>query len=243
MIRMKRPLLKHLVLPFAGALCVCVATSAHDPITTKITWDREMVRIISARCTSCHQPNGKAFSLTTYNDARPWAQAILEETLDRQMPPWGAVKGFGQFNNDQGITQDELDLIANWVDGGAPEGDPKDLPADTKSPAKPAFTHGAGEIMVSGEYKLSQPLTLKGLWPKTVSAKASLQITAELPDGSIEPLVWLQDYQSDFDHPFIFETPLVLPAGTAIHGVPPEASIALMPASPKPDASRAEGSN
>jgi hypothetical protein len=239
----KSALLKYVLVPVAGTFCMCAATSAHDPITTKITWDREIVRMLDSRCSSCHQQNGKAFSLTTYDDARPWAQAILEETLDRQMPPWGAVKGFGQFSNDQGITQDELDIIANWVDGGAPEGDPKDLPADVKLATKPAFTHGAGEILVSGEYKLAQPLTLKGLWPKSVPDKASIQITAELPDGSVEPLVWLLDYQPDFDHPFIFETPLVLPAGTAIHGIPAEASIALMPASSKPEAGRAEGSN
>jgi hypothetical protein len=234
------------VLPAAGILCVCAATStsAHDPITTKITWDREIVRIIDSRCTTCHQDGGKAFSLTTYNDARPWAQAILEETLDRQMPPWGAVKGFGQFSNDEGITQDELDIIANWVDGGAPEGDPKDLPKETKAEVPAPLKHEANEIMVSGEYKLAQPVTLKGLWPKSVSDKTSLQITAELPDGSIVPLVWLEDYQKDFDHPFLFETPLSLPAGTAIHGVPADASVALMPGSAKAEGTgRAEGSN
>jgi hypothetical protein len=236
-------LLKLLAAALAGTIVFCAATPAHDPITTKITWDREIVRIVNARCITCHQPGGKAFSLATYDDARPWAQAMLEETLERQMPPWGAVKGFGQFSNDQGMTQDELDIIANWVDGGAPEGNKSDLPADAKPEALAAMKHGPGEVMVSGEYKLPQAMTLKGLWPKTVAAKASIQVTAELPDGSITPLVWLQDYQSSFDHPFVFETPLALPAGTTIHGVPADASIALIPATAKADATRAEGSN
>jgi hypothetical protein len=235
--------LKLLAVPFAGAIIFCAATSAHDPITTKITWDREIVRIVDARCISCHQNGGKAFSLATYEDARPWAQAMLEETLDRQMPPWGAVKGFGQFSNDRGMTQDELDIIANWVDGGAPEGNASDLPKDVKPEAVAALKHSPGEVLVSGEYKLAQPITLAGLWPKSVPDKASIQITAELPDGSIEPLVWLQDYQSTFDHPFLFESPLTLPAGTAIHGVPSGASISLIPGTAKPDATRAEGSN
>jgi hypothetical protein len=241
MMGIKPALLRYLVIPFAGTLCLCGATSAHDPITTQITWDREIVRIIGSRCTGCHQQGGKAFSLTTYNDARPWAQAIMEETLERQMPPWGAVKGFGQFSNDQAITQDELDIIANWVDGGAPEGNPNDLPKDAKPAARPRYTHSPGEIMVSGEFKLPQAMVVEGVWPKNVPGKANFQITAELPDGSIQPLVWLFDYQNDYDHPFIFAPPLSLPAGTQIHGVPQGASIALTPFTGKPaGAARAE---
>src|ERR1700689_4161627 len=102
----------------ALSLCVCLAAPAHDPITTKITWNREISRIVYARCSSCHRQGGTSFSLMDYEEARPWAQAILEEVLERQMPPWGAVKGFGDFRNDQSLTQEQLDLIANWVDGG-----------------------------------------------------------------------------------------------------------------------------
>ena len=244
---LQKKLKRFIVLPFAGTILISIATSAHDPITTKITWDREIVRVINARCSTCHQQGGKAFSLASYNDARPWAQDILEETLDRQMPPWGAVKGFGDLKNDQALTQDELDLIANWVDGGAPEGDAKDLPTEVKVAPSVAPTHPAGEIMVSGELKLQQPLTLAGLWPKTVPDNASIQMTAELPDGSIVPLVWLDGYSKQFDHPFLLESPLPLPAGTSIHGVPTGAVVALMPASGGPQGEAAtrhgEGSN
>ena len=44
------------------------------------------------------------------------------------MPPWGAIKGFGDFRNDPSLTQDEMNRIAEWVEGGAPEGDPQYLP-------------------------------------------------------------------------------------------------------------------
>src|SRR6202171_1411842 len=110
----------------------CLVTQGHDIITTNITWDREILRIIHARCASCHRPDGRAFSLMTYNEARPWAVAIKEETLERRMPPWGAVKGFGDFRDDQGLTQEELHLISDWVEGGAPEGDPALLPKLTE---------------------------------------------------------------------------------------------------------------
>ena len=64
--------------------------------------------------------------------------------------------------------------------------------------------------------------------PETVPEKASIQMTAELPDGSVEPLVWLQDYKMKFAHPFLLRTPLELPAGTVIRGVPAEAKILLL---------------
>ncbi|HXK04842.1 MAG TPA: cytochrome c, partial [Verrucomicrobiae bacterium] len=101
-----------------------VATSGHDVITTPLTFSREISRLVYARCASCHRPGGRAFSLMTYADARPWAAAIKEEVLERRMPPWGAVKGFGEFKDDQGLTQEQIELIADWVEGGAPEGDP-----------------------------------------------------------------------------------------------------------------------
>lgn len=68
-------------------------------------------------------------SLMTYDEARPWAKAIKEELLEKRMPPWHAVRGYGEFRNAPVITQREIDLIVNWVEGGAPKGDDKDLPA------------------------------------------------------------------------------------------------------------------
>ena len=76
-------------------------------------------------------------------EARPWAKAIQEEVLRRRMPPWNAVKGFGQFQDDRGLTQEELSLIAEWVDGGAPEGNPLYLPDRPRAPDSPAPNSGA----------------------------------------------------------------------------------------------------
>src|ERR1700754_2318272 len=93
-------------------LAIASGLRAHDPITTKLTWTREISRIFYARCASCHRSGGKAFSLLTYKEARPWAVAIAEEVMERRMPPWGAVKGFGEFRNDQSLTQEQIGLIA-----------------------------------------------------------------------------------------------------------------------------------
>jgi hypothetical protein len=60
--------------------------------------------------------------MVTFSEARPWAAAIREEVLTRQMPPWSAVAGYGRFQNDPSLTQGEWDLLVAWVDGGAPSG-------------------------------------------------------------------------------------------------------------------------
>jgi len=45
------------------------------------------------------------------------------------MPPWLAADGYGEFKNERRLTREEIDLISRWVETGAAEGDPKDLPA------------------------------------------------------------------------------------------------------------------
>lgn len=103
-------------------------SAAHIPITTKIMFDKEVIRILQRNCIACHRPGGAAFSLASYTDARPWAKAIEVEILEGRMPPWRPVKGFGDFANSPALTQQDTDLIVNWVENGVPEGDPKDLP-------------------------------------------------------------------------------------------------------------------
>ena len=119
----------------ACALLVSGLCRAHDPISTKLTWTQEISRIVYKRCAGCHRSGGKApMALITYEEARPWAKAIKEQVLNRQMPPWGAVKGFGEFRDDPSLTQDEMNRIAEWVEGGAPEGEAIYLPPAPKPP-------------------------------------------------------------------------------------------------------------
>lgn len=212
----------------ATLMTAAMPAFGHDVITTKITFDREIIRIINARCASCHKDGGSAFSLVTYSEARPWAKAIQEEVLERRMPPWGAVKGFGEFRNDQALTPEQIELIADWVEGGAPEGEPKDLPEPPKAAAPAASSHGRARVTFSGDYKLLHPLALAGILPQKVAPGLSFQVTAELPDGSIQPLLWLQPYQPAFGHAFWFRAPLPLPQGTVIRGVPAGATLELL---------------
>ncbi|MBI3949414.1 MAG: ascorbate-dependent monooxygenase [Acidobacteria bacterium] len=100
-----------------------------------VTFNNQIVRIFQKNCQACHHPGDIApFSLMTYEDGYPWAQRIKEVTQSRYMPPWKPVSGCGEFKNKRGLTDEEIATIARWVDAGAPEGNPTDLPPPLEFP-------------------------------------------------------------------------------------------------------------
>jgi len=209
--------------------------SAHDVISTKITWNREISRIVYNRCVSCHRDGGSAFSLITYQETRPWAKAVKEEVLERRMPPFAAVKGFGEIQDEDALTQEEIHLIADWVEGGSPEGDDpallpkvpdfsaskKGINAADKATVPPVSGKSAPQLIADGSLVLKAPVTLIGARPGTMTEGSSIQAVAQMPDGSIQPLIWIYDYKPKFDRAYYFQKPMTLAAGTKIEVYPP----------------------
>ena len=105
-----------------------LSTAAEAPAA--ITFNRDIAPLFFEHCSTCHRPGTAApFSLLTYGDARPWARAIKQATLTRSMPPWKPEAGRGgPFIGDRRLSDAQIDLIARWVDAGAPAGDPAALP-------------------------------------------------------------------------------------------------------------------
>ena len=100
-----------------------------DATRPAITFNRDIAPILFDRCGSCHHPGGVApFSLLTYASVRQRATQIVDVTRRRFMPPWKADPRDGPFVGQKPLSDDELDLIERWVDGGAVEGDPRDRP-------------------------------------------------------------------------------------------------------------------
>ena len=195
------------------AVAFVTVSPAHDVFSTKITWSREISRIVVKRCLGCHQTGGKAFSLAAFDDARPWAKAIKEEVLNRRMPPWGAVKGFGDFKNDPSLTQEEISLIADWVEGGSPEGEKIYLPDMKAVKFSAAVVKGRPQLM-TGSLLLKAPAAIMALEPRQLGA--ATQVVAELPDGSVEPLVWILDPTQAIRREYQFDSAVLLPKGSRI---------------------------
>lgn len=102
-----------------------------------VTFTKDVAPIFYQNCAYCHRPGEIApMSLINYKDARPWAKSIREKVLDGTMPPWHADPHYGSFKNDRRLSKHDVDTILAWVDGGAKEGNPKDLPS------VPQFTEG-----------------------------------------------------------------------------------------------------
>jgi len=110
-------------------------TASETQATTKessgqeITYSKDVAPILFKNCAVCHHPNDIApMSLMSYKEVRPWATSIREKVIRREMPPWHADPEVGEFSNDRRLTEAEIGTIRAWVNGGAKEGDPKDLP-------------------------------------------------------------------------------------------------------------------
>jgi len=101
------------------------------------TFTKDVAPIFQEKCQSCHRPGYIApMSLVTYEEARPWAKAIKERVVTRQMPPWHLDKtvGIQKFANDRSLSDEQLSTIVRWVDGGAQKGDAKYMPAPRQWP-------------------------------------------------------------------------------------------------------------
>lgn len=111
------------LLAFAGLPAI-----ARAPDTP--TFSRDVAPILFRHCLSCHHPgtNG-AFSLLSYEDARPRARLIAAVTESRYMPPWKPEPGFGdQLVGTRGLTDAEIATIQGWAMMGARQGDRAELP-------------------------------------------------------------------------------------------------------------------
>src|SRR5215813_5933589 len=130
----------------AGLMLMGMAADASA--ATQATFSKDVAPIFQSKCQECHQPNSIApMSLISYRDARPWAKAIRERVITRQMPPWHIDRSVGvqSFKNDMSLTDEQVETIVRWVDGGSPQGDPKDLP-----PAKTLVTDNQWQAVRDG---------------------------------------------------------------------------------------------
>jgi hypothetical protein len=114
-----------------GSFLAAGSTFAQAASSTP-TFTKDIAPILQAKCQDCHRPGQIApMSLLSYQDARPWARDIKKRVMQRSMPPWFIDKtvGIQSFANDTSLSEEQIATIAKWVDAGAPQGDPKDMPA------------------------------------------------------------------------------------------------------------------
>lgn len=211
----------------AIGLVACVGSAlwvwGHAFYTTKITWSRDVSRIVYRHCVSCHHP-GDAFSLLTYKEARPWAESIKHQVLERRMPPWNAVKGFGDFEDDMGLSQEDIEIIGEWVEGGCPEGNPAYMPPVPEFPPPPSGRSMVEQSLIIPTFGATTTIrhTVKvvGIGAVHVPESGELQAVAIEPNGTLVPLLWFKDFHPNWQRVYYFREPLLLRAGTRIQVTP-----------------------
>ncbi|MBM3770503.1 MAG: cytochrome c [Acidimicrobiia bacterium] len=94
------------------------------------TFSTDVAPILQRSCMSCHRQGSIGpMALTSYEEARPWARAVRQKVMAREMPPWYIDRrvGITRFKDDPSLTDEEIDTIVRWVDGGVPRGNPADM--------------------------------------------------------------------------------------------------------------------
>lgn len=129
----RRLLLGLLVVGLQGS--ASAAPPAPLPVDGPVTFNAQVVRLFQRHCQECHRPGEVApFSLIAYGDAYRWRNEILAMVQTRKMPPWKAAADHDDFVDARRLSDAEIELVARWVAGGAPEGNPGDLPSPRTFP-------------------------------------------------------------------------------------------------------------
>ena len=132
-----------------AALAVAIATPAILALATTspaqaqqsgdVTFSKDVAPILQANCQICHRPASVGpMSLLTYQEVRRYASRARDLVSKRLMPPYHLDTGVGiqEIKNDWRLSDEEIETFVAWVDAGAPEGDPDDLPPPVEWPNK-----------------------------------------------------------------------------------------------------------
>jgi tetratricopeptide (TPR) repeat protein len=102
-----------------------------------VTFYRNIAPIVYHSCAPCHRPGEPGpFPLLTYQDVSKRGRQIVTVIKSHYMPPWLPEPGYGDFQDQRRLSDEQIQLIEQWVSEGAPAGSPAD------APPRPHFTPG-----------------------------------------------------------------------------------------------------
>src|SRR5204863_2924677 len=173
------------VLTVAGAVLAAQSAFAAGGDAATPTYTKDVAPIFQAKCEGCHRADGMGpMKLATYEDARPWVKSIASRVGSRQMPPWHIDKtvGIQKFKNDRSLSDDQIDTILRWVDGGALEGDSKDMP-----PAKVWPTSNGWKLAE----QFGEPELIVRATPYTMEARTEDKWWKPITDVPLTEMRWV----------------------------------------------------
>jgi cytochrome c5 len=185
------------------------------------TFARDIAPIFQAKCQACHHAGTSApMSLVTYAETRPWAKSIQQRVANRDMPPWHLDKtvGIKHYKNDRSLSDSEIATIIRWVDAGAPQGNPADMPPPRTFQSEAEWFIGDPDLKVTtpndfvmydkgpdwwidqfaevtiDEDRWIKAMEIKPSNPKIVHHVVVYAIEPDAPEGTPETGVMLHEY-------------------------------------------------
>jgi hypothetical protein len=238
---MNKTVLTILIAPLA---CLAADDTAASSGGRPVTFTKDIAPIFQRSCQSCHHAGTSApMPLETYSEARPWAKAIKERVTRRDMPPWHLDKtvGIRHYKNDRSLSDAEIATVARWVDSGAPQGDPTDLPKPIAFKSDNEWFIGKPDLLVTtdqdftmypkgpdwwidqyAEVRLTEDRWIKSMEvkpsnPKIVHHCVIYAIEPDAPEGAPEGGVQLHEYAvGKYGDIFNENTGRLLKAGTRL---------------------------
>lgn len=145
------------VLALGLVSAMAVPSFAGNEAESTVTYYKDVLPIMQENCQTCHRESGAnisglvaPMSFMDYKETRPWARAIARKVESKEMPPWFATAPKGVFENERGLTDDEISTIVNWVEAGAPAGDMTDAPPANQwaEASNDGWTYGKPDFVV-----------------------------------------------------------------------------------------------
>ena len=130
-----------------------------------LNYSEDISPIIYNNCTSCHRAGEIAafLPLTNYsevNENKYWIAYAIEGTDDRHgdpiMPPWPPDRSYSTFIDERYLTDQQIHDFLDWIDFGAPQGDPA-LEAEI-----PDFPEGSSIGNPDVIFELEEPYFITG---------------------------------------------------------------------------------
>ena len=215
-----------------------------DTRSTPVTFSKDVAPIFQGKCQTCHHQGTSApMSLMTYEEVRPWARSIRQRVANGDMPPWHLDKtvGIKHYKNDRSLSDDEMAMILQWADAGAPQGNPADLPTPLTFRSEADWFIGEPDLKVTtekdfamysngpdwwidqfGDVKLTEDRWIKAMEikpsnPKIVHHAVVYAIEPDAPEGTPETGVQLHEYAvGKYGDIFGENTGRLLKAGTRL---------------------------
>lgn len=108
------------------------ATSVDDTSSEAVrpNWHEDIAPLVAEHCATCHVTGGIGpYPMEDYEQTRPLAPIMALQSEARLMPPWHGVETDecqppAAFKHDARLTEKQIQLLQDWADLGAPEGDP-----------------------------------------------------------------------------------------------------------------------